>query len=34
MLLAQGVKQFEIWTGIDAPADVMEAGLKDRMALL
>ncbi|MCC6826216.1 MAG: shikimate dehydrogenase [Acidobacteria bacterium] len=34
MLLAQGVKQFEIWTGIDAPADVMEAGLLDRMALL
>jgi 3-dehydroquinate dehydratase/shikimate dehydrogenase len=31
MLIAQGVKQFEIWTGRDAPADVMRQSVMSRL---
>lgn len=31
MLIAQGVKQFEIWTGQDAPADLMRAKVIERL---
>jgi len=33
MVLAQGRKQFEIWTGETAPANVMAAAIKRRLAL-
>ncbi len=31
MLIAQGARQFEIWTGLDAPIDTMRAAIADRM---
>lgn len=31
MLIAQGVKQFEIWTGQEAPADLMRAKVIERL---
>lgn len=31
MLIEQGAKQFEIWTGCEAPLDVMRSAAKDRM---
>ncbi|HEY2847959.1 MAG TPA: shikimate dehydrogenase [Pyrinomonadaceae bacterium] len=31
MLIAQGLKQFEIWTGLEAPANVMRAAVLDRL---
>ena len=31
MLIAQGCKQFEIWTGLEAPAELMRASLVARM---
>jgi 3-dehydroquinate dehydratase/shikimate dehydrogenase len=31
MLIAQGIKQFEIWTGTDAPAEVMGEAAKQRL---
>ena len=31
MLTAQGARQFEIWTGLDAPIDTMRAAIADRM---
>lgn len=33
MLLYQGAESFRIWTGIDAPIDVMEKALKDTLNL-
>ena len=33
MLLYQGAESFEIWTGRDAPVDVMEKALKDTLNL-
>jgi shikimate 5-dehydrogenase len=33
MVLAQGRKQFEIWTGETAPTNVMAAAIKRRLAL-
>ena len=32
MLIAQGLKQFEIWTGLDAPASLMRQAVLDRLA--
>ncbi|MFL6374757.1 MAG: shikimate dehydrogenase [Pyrinomonadaceae bacterium] len=32
MLIAQGIKQFEIWTGRDAPADLMRRSVMDRLS--
>jgi shikimate dehydrogenase len=29
MLLWQGVRQFEIWTGLEAPVDAMRAAIFD-----
>ena len=31
MLLFQGVEAFELWTGLDAPVDAMNAALRDRL---
>ena len=31
MLIAQGCKQFEIWTGLEAPAELMRDSLVERM---
>jgi len=31
MLIAQGIKQFEIWTGLEAPAEVMRRAVLDRL---
>jgi shikimate 5-dehydrogenase len=31
MLIAQGIRQFELWTGTDAPADVMREAAMDRL---
>ena len=31
MLIAQGAKQFEIWTGLDAPVDEMKAEVLARI---
>ena len=33
MLLYQGAESFKIWTGVDAPIDVMEKALKDTLNL-
>lgn len=33
MLIAQGVKQFEIWTGSDAPVDAMRAAVRKRLQI-
>jgi 3-dehydroquinate dehydratase/shikimate dehydrogenase len=33
MLIAQGVKQFEIWTGETAPVDAMSAAIRKKMGL-
>jgi shikimate dehydrogenase len=32
MLIAQGLKQFEIWIGRDAPAPLMRQAVVDRLA--
>jgi shikimate dehydrogenase len=31
MLIAQGVEQFRIWTGQDAPVDAMRAGVEKKL---
>ena len=31
MLIAQGIKQFEIWTGQEAPADLMREKVTERL---
>ena len=31
MLLYQGAESFKIWTGADAPVDIMEKALKDTL---
>jgi 3-dehydroquinate dehydratase/shikimate dehydrogenase len=33
MLIAQGIKQFEIWTGQEAPADIMRGKVIERLLL-
>ena len=33
MLLYQGAESFKIWTGVDAPIDVMEKALRDTLNL-
>jgi shikimate 5-dehydrogenase len=31
MLIAQGAKQFEIWTGAEAPVEAMAAAVKKKL---
>ena len=33
MLIAQGIKQFEIWTGQEAPADMMREKVIERLLI-
>ncbi|WP_416838907.1 shikimate dehydrogenase [Haloferax sp. DFSO52] len=33
MLLLQGVEAFELWTGVDAPVEVMNAALRDHLSI-